>query len=69
MSRDDELIWHDFDVRRRILRVAFVNERGILGVKYQLCPRCGVTMAEAESPEGVKWSCAICGTELTEAST
>ncbi len=50
MHMSMEIVWHDFDRARRILRVAFVSEDRIMGIKYQLCPKCGVTMAEEGHP-------------------
>lgn len=57
----EDLIWHDFDERQRTLRVAFLNDDAITVFKYRLCPRCGVTMGEEDSPCGSLWRCAICG--------
>lgn len=67
MHMSMEIVWHDFDRARRIIRVAFVSEDRIMGIKYQLCPKCGVTMAEEDTPSGKVYSCDLCGAEIAEA--
>ena len=63
----DETIWHDWDPFHQVLKVVFVDQDSISVFTYRLCPECGVTMAQADTDDGILWTCSACGREVQEA--
>ncbi len=61
-----DIIWHDWNPFRQVLKVAFVNKDSVAVFTYRLCLECGVSMEREESADGILWTCSICGNEIRE---
>ncbi len=49
--KGQDVLFHDFDRKARMLRLLFVSPDGkLMPVTYRPCPLCGVTMEETAPP-------------------